>query len=84
MTQRQTLEVIEMAGPEVALTFHLASRLFPPMREGKKLAQLAIDAMNEGDPDRLVDDGVGRRGPAREIVQAWHLEAFVNDDGEEW
>ena len=83
MSQIPTLEAIELAGRDVALTFHLTSRLYPPMPGGEALAKLAIDAVNDGEPERVVDDGISRRGPAGEIVESWHLEAFLEAD-EDW
>jgi hypothetical protein len=82
MSQNQTIEVLESHGFDTALRFHLTSRLFPPMGDGFELAKLAIEACDEGEPGRLVDDGVSRRGPAGDIVSAWRLEAFIEDEDE--
>lgn len=82
MTQHHTEYVLMEHGADTALSFHLSSRLFPPMSGGEALAKLAIEAVNEGEPDRIVDDGVSRRGPAGAIIDSWHLEVFLDSWGE--
>ncbi len=83
MSMNQTLEVLELAGPKAALTFHLNARLFPPVGDAYDFATKAIDAVREGDPDRLVDDGISRQGRAGDVVDTWHLDVFCYDEGEE-
>lgn len=69
--------MIEMAGPEVALRDHLEHGLFPPIGAGAyEFAMLAIEAC-EAEEFGLVVEADGFGGPAGEVVDSWHLGAFV-------
>ncbi len=81
MGRLQTEEVMAMADANVALHFHLRSNHFPPIIDGEEFAKLAIEAVNEGDHGRMIDDG-SRRGYARDVVESWHLDFFLEGDDE--
>jgi len=87
MSQLPTLEVLAMCGPDVALVFHLQSRLYPPPPECMyPVAQAAIDYCNAGDDGELIELplGVTWRGtdhmPADAVVRAFRLDAFLTCD----
>ncbi len=67
-----------MADMDVALHFHLRSNHFPPLIDCESFAKLAIEACNEGDYGRMIDDG-RRRGFARDVVESWHLDFFLDE-----
>lgn len=67
-----------------AMSWHLRSNHFPPIPNSMIDPCLqAIDAVNEGDYDKLIQlpEGVGYRGrvvaPASAIVEGHHLESWL-------
>jgi len=70
--------------PRQAMEWHLTANHFPPVPTTMVDACFqAIDALNEGDYDKLIQlpEGVGYRGrvaaPASAIVEAHHLESWL-------
>lgn len=80
-------DMLDHATPSQALAWHLQANLYPPppafMRQP---AADAIDACNEGEPDRPIalPEGTLYRGepeaPARAIIDSFRLEAFLDSD----
>lgn len=75
---------------EQKLSWHLTSNHFPPVPTSMVQPCIeAIDAVNEGDYGKLIGlpDGVGYKGltvaPASAIVEQHHLDAFLDEDGED-
>ena len=83
MGYARAAEMIEFVGYQAALRDHLTYNLFPPIRttlENLTLAEDAVDAVVRGEGNALVRE----HGPeAWEVVEAWHLEAFVDAIGPE-
>lgn len=81
--------VIEQAAvwgldPDAALHWHLTCNHFPPIEGGVPFARLAIEAVREGRGDDAIDDGVSRRAPnAWDVVEAWHLHPWLEDESDE-
>jgi hypothetical protein len=70
----------EMGGmSDVVLHWHLTGNHFPPLLGALTFARLAIEAVEQGDPTRVVRDG-SREGIAECIVRDWHLEDFLTDE----
>jgi hypothetical protein len=72
---------------DTALTWHLQSNHYPPVPLSMLPAcRAAIDALNDEDPDCMIDlpDGVSWRGepqaPAWAVAEQHHLDAFVNQE----
>lgn len=72
------------------LSWHLSSNHYPPVPQSMITPCVnAIEAYNEGEPNRLIDlpDGVSWRGhsnaPATAIIEGHHLECFLDED-EDW
>lgn len=70
-----------------ALSWHLTSNHYPPVPEFMvPVCEAAIDAYNEGEPDRLINlpEGVSYRGvisaPAIAIIEGHHLDAWLEDE----
>ena len=69
----------------VALTNHLQHNVYPPMPEWLGVAKAAIEAADEGDPERWIDsEGLVRMPsgqpahiPAWQVIENLHLEDFV-------
>ncbi len=79
---RLSLEAFtEMADMDTALHWHLTCNHFPAIIGGEGFAKLAIEACLEGDYGRFIDDG-HRRGYARDVVEQWHLEHWLQDEVE--
>ena len=77
---RAALEgMLEVAEPDVALSWHLTSNHFPPIVDGVRFARLAITAVEEGRGDEfIIDEESERAAPhAWEVVDSWHLHDFV-------
>lgn len=90
MGLNNTLGIIESGIPlEQQLAYHLTSNHFPPIPTSMVQACIeAIDALNEGNYDKMISlpDGVGYKGltaaPASAIVEQHHLDPFLDEDGE--
>ncbi len=75
----QASEMLEYAGFDTALHWHMASNLYPPPpTEFIPVARQAIQAVNEGDPTRRIPHK-GRTAEARDIVDAFRLDAFCRE-----
>jgi hypothetical protein len=68
---------------DAAMHHHLRYNHFPPIIDGEEFARLAIAAVEEGEPDRIVKAGT-REGRAEDVVESWHLDFFLSDEDEEW
>lgn len=78
MSDLQTREVQEIAGDDVALVFHLQSRLYPPPHEDFYPAIYgAIAAARAGEWDKVFILPNGLVKDAGEIVASLRLECFV-------
>lgn len=76
---------------DAALEWHLRSNHFPPLpSELVPVARRVIDKANAGEWDANVrlPKGISYRGsslaPVAACVDAWHLDAFLDDGGEGW
>lgn len=74
---------------ETMIRYHLEHNVYPPLGFGDngavEFATLAIDAVNEGEPERLVEVTVGEtvwQGHAGGIVEEWKLEHLLEADDE--
>ena len=75
---------------ETSIAIHLTTNHFPPVPKTMvKPCIEAIEAVNEGEPDRLIalPEGVFWRlgttsAPALAIVEGHHLEAWLSDGNE--
>ena len=88
------LGMIEMAGEEIALAWHLESNTYPPLPKAfVPFAQEAIQAVRADDHDRPIampqgylynPRGATPKGemPASAIVSALNLEAFFETEGD--
>ncbi len=70
------------------LNWHLTSNHFPPLHDAVGFARLALKAVEEGRGDEPLDTGpdvpTPRRAPsAWAVIESWHLDCFLADDGEE-
>ncbi len=61
---------------DTALRWHLNSNLYPPVPDAFDLCKQALDALEEGDQDRLLTDG-DLEVRAYQLVSVLHLDAFV-------
>jgi hypothetical protein len=84
--------MVDEAGAEsdIALAWHLQSNHYPPLpAELVPVARRVIDKANRGDWDKRVrlPEGVSYRGsrlaPVAACVEAWHLDAFLEED-DDW
>ena len=64
-----------------ALTQLLVYNHYPPLVGAEDFAEAAIEAVLEGEHDRVIEVG-GRRGRAGDIFEDWHLEHVVDFDDE--
>lgn len=87
MGSLQASDMASMADLDTTLAWHLRSNHYPPVPASMiEPCKQAIDAYNEGDLDREIElpDGVLYRGdqtcPARAIITAHHLEAWLTDE----
>jgi hypothetical protein len=72
-----------------AIEYHLTANCYPPIPAAMaEFAIPAIDACNEGDPDRLIDISpvrhvtYGPKVPARVLMDSWFLWAFADQEEE--
>ena len=91
MGSLQAQEMSQFLALEPAITWHLRSNHYPPVPFSMvPVCVAAIDAVNEDDWDRDVElpEGVSWRGqttaPAYAIVEAHHLDAWINQDDSDW
>lgn len=85
-----TVDMIEMAGGETALRWHLSSNHYPPVPASMvPVCAEAVLMASSGEWDAMISlpDSVSYRGmdvaPVWAIVEAHHLQPFVTD-GEEF
>lgn len=80
---------IERLTQHAALEWHLTGNLYPSQGHNIEFAQAAIEAVNEGEPERVI---CHRPGPmealpeveswtvpvhASELIEAWRLDGFI-------
>ena len=86
MGHLSALDMAEHLDVEQALVWHLTANHYPPVPTSMvPVCIAAIAALNEEDPDRLVDlpDGIEWRSqnyaPAWAVAEAHHLDAWLDD-----
>lgn len=90
MTNGPTQEVLQMEGvtQDMALRFHLKSRMFPPIHDDFFPAiKQAIEYVDAGIGGYTVDLPNGRTLSAWDVIEQLHLEPFIyetSDDPEEF
>lgn len=78
-------DMLDNAGPDVAIDWHLTSNFYPYMEEGaRKVAYMVYERIKAGTyaPDEVIAwtlaNGDTQYIKAGEVVRACHLEAFID------
>lgn len=84
MGYASALGMVEAVGRWEALPWHLGSNHYPPLPISLVPTCIsAVEAVEDGDPQRLIElpEGIeyqdGRVAPAWAIVEGMHLDAFI-------
>lgn len=79
--------MLEATDQDTALRWHLTSNHFPPVPESMvEACKAAIDAMNDGNPDKPIPlpEGITYRGMSYSfaylLVDSLHLEYFLDQE----
>ena len=95
MGRLSLIGMIEMAGEDVALAWHMDANIYPPRPALKSVAKAAIVAVREGEPERLIElptgysfgrpenpDAWKAKVPAGHVIHELRLDAFLEDGDE--
>ena len=80
---RLSAEAMLGEGIEVAVRWHMSSNIYPPAPFMTGVAMKAIEAIEDGEPRRLIDLPVGvtwkeqDAAPAAAIVESYRLDVFI-------
>lgn len=84
MGSLQASEFAQLADLDTALRWHLQHNHYPPVPLSMLSAcKVAISAIQDGEPSEKVQLPNGVYALAIEIVRAYHLDPFINDDVED-
>src|SRR5262245_6741226 len=77
MSHSRTFEMIHFLGTEKALEWHLRWQMYPPVPAALGACREAIEAVAEGDHNRIIHEDGEEVARAYQLVEMFYLQPFV-------